>query len=289
MITRSFSDKNFSRVVEDFGFLIERIHKERGEFDLRLRNNYFNLYYKGNSMAKVSVMRKKYGIEINKRFIDNAGAQKRSGSSNYSLFVKDPSELRSFFSKNIGKIGARIKKVNWGEEVAFEQMLITDNSPCQNFIIIDRQITGGALGRKRMDLLALRRNSKSDKKWKFLILEVKLGNNRELEGKVLCQLREYMEIIDKDIKCFKSCYERTYEQMKVFGLLGDDSPERIEIEGEPEGMIVVGGYSGLADDAIDKLRVYSETNPSELDKKIFIWRSGNVLTQGELSPLDSEY
>ena len=40
---------------DDFKFLL-KINEDkdyRGEFDLALRDNYFNLYYKGNSLAKV--------------------------------------------------------------------------------------------------------------------------------------------------------------------------------------------------------------------------------------------
>jgi hypothetical protein len=62
MITRSIDENKFDRVCKDFGFLVERIHKEQGELDLRLRDNYFNLYYKGNSLAKVRVGRIPYQI-----------------------------------------------------------------------------------------------------------------------------------------------------------------------------------------------------------------------------------
>jgi hypothetical protein len=72
----------------------------------------------------------------------------------------------------LNRIASRIKQVNWGEEVALEQMLITDSPPTPEFVIIDRQVTGGALGRSRLDLLALRRVSPEGFEYRLVVLEV---------------------------------------------------------------------------------------------------------------------
>ena len=55
IINRFFSPENLERMKIDFKFLFEIIEDKdfRGELDLALRDNYFNLYYKGNSLAKV--------------------------------------------------------------------------------------------------------------------------------------------------------------------------------------------------------------------------------------------
>jgi len=53
-----------------------------------------------------------------------------------------------------------------------EQMLITDSPPTPEFVIIDRQVTGGALGRSRLDLLALRRVSPEGFEYRLVVLEV---------------------------------------------------------------------------------------------------------------------
>jgi len=284
-IKRSISADRFQRMVEDTAFLVKRVHKEHGELDLRLRDNYFNLYYKGNSMAKVSVMPagKKYEVAIHRKFTKAADkATDAEELTGYHKEVVEPADLRSVLSKQVlNRIASRIKRVNWGEEVTFEQMLITDNPPRPEFIIIDRQVTGGDLGRSRLDLLALRPSRTGSSKYKFVILEVKLGNNPELEGDVLTkQLRSYIRTLNGDLANFSQCYEETYRQMRTMGLLGKDMPAEIEIVGPVEGMIVVGGYSGMAEAAIKALRRVKRSSPDAIDKQISIWRRPALLTEG---------
>ncbi|MBT3194590.1 MAG: hypothetical protein HN341_18745 [Verrucomicrobia bacterium] len=281
-IKRSISADRFPRMVEDTAFLVDRVYMDRGELDLRLRDNYFNLYYKGNSMAKVTVMPagKGYEVSIHSKFTIAAdGKQDLRGLTGYDRKVVKASELRKVLSKQaLDRIASRIKRVNWGEEVTFEQMLITDNPPTPEFIIIDRQVTGGALGRSRLDLLALRPVRVGSSEYKFVILEVKLGNNPELEGKVLTkQLREYIRILDDDLPNFAHCYEKTYCQMHAMRLLGDRLPSEIKIVGPVEGMIVVGGYSRMAKDAIDALRQIKKSQPDSIDERISIWNRPSLL------------
>ena len=57
-IKRYFSKDNLKRIKKDFKFLISLIDKSYGEFDFAIRNNYFNIYYKGNSLAKVEPKKK---------------------------------------------------------------------------------------------------------------------------------------------------------------------------------------------------------------------------------------
>jgi hypothetical protein len=183
--------------------------------------------------------------------------------------------------QTLDRIASRIKKVNWGEEVAFEQMLITDNPPQPEFMIIDRQITGGALGRKRLDLLALRQVEAGGNEYGFVILEVKLGNNPELEGDVLKkQLRPYIGMLTSDLANFAKCYENTYSQMRRMGLLCNKMPEEVKIVGPVEGIIVVGGYSGMAEIAIKKLRQLKKSPPDPIEKQLSIWRCPSILTKG---------
>ncbi len=56
---------------DDFKFLLKMIKDEDfiGELDLALRDNYFNLYYKGNSLAKIEFGKgNSYKISINEKF-----------------------------------------------------------------------------------------------------------------------------------------------------------------------------------------------------------------------------
>ena len=271
MIRRSISDKHLARVADDFAFLIERIEREHGELDLRLRDNYFNLYYKGNSLAKVRVDKHPYLIEIHGVFAEPDKAPcaavgtkpvfdtDRFGApthrNGYCTYTISSDLLRAFLSKShLNRLYSEIRKRNYGEEIAFEQMLITDNLERDDFIIIDRQVQGGSLGRERLDLLALRRANAGSAEFTFVILEVKLGNNAELRGDVAEQLRGYVKVLSDGFDEFKSCYEATYAQMKALGLLAHVKHQAIDIVKPVEGMIVVGGYSGLAKAAIKQLR-----------------------------------
>ncbi len=65
---RYLSQGQIERVSKDFRFLVKKSRKSFGELDLRLRDGYFNLYYKGNSPAKVTVKRDGYVASIHKKF-----------------------------------------------------------------------------------------------------------------------------------------------------------------------------------------------------------------------------
>ncbi len=287
-IKRWIDQDRFEAARDDLRKIAKRVAASRGELDLRLRDNYFNLYYKGNSMAKVSLLRKGYRLSIHRKFTVEADkAKDTSELKGYSTTpVISGEELNTQLSTaRLARIASRIKKENWGEEVTFEQMLITDNPPSPEFMIIDRQVTGGALGRSRLDLLALRRADGDSHQYEFVILEVKLGNNPELQGDVLTeQLRPYIRTLTNDLSSFARCYEEAYRQTHSMGLLCNKMPAEITITGPVKGMIVVGGYSGMAADAISKLQSLKKSEPDPIDEQVTIWRQPCLLTEG-IKPL----
>jgi len=142
-----------------------------------------------------------------------------------------------------------------------EQVLITDNPPTPDFIIIDRQVADH-LNKAQIDLLALIREP-GEVAHHFVVIEVKLGRNPELREKVGRQLSGYVEHIRKHINDYVSCYEKNYFQKKDLGLLQEDMPDSIAIDNNPEtveGLIVVCGYSGLAKENIKCLKRAIEKN-----------------------------
>jgi len=277
MIKRYFSDENIYRIQEDMKFLIKFVNNSYGEFDFSIRDNYFNIYYKGNSLLKVKpIKNNNYEIQIHSKFFNETAAdnikyyqtinepKSTKGIDNpYRIAVVSKKQLHPFLqNKHLSKFASKIKSVNNGEEINFEQALITDNLNRENWIIIDRQVTDKDLRRKRLDLLALQKVE--DNKYKFIILEVKLGNNKELENDVAMQLATYVTHIDTHFDDYKNCYEKHYEQKKKLGLFTKPSFGKIEIVKPVEGKIIVGGYSGLAKDRINQLL----SNHPELKKKI---------------------
>lgn len=257
MIKRYFSEENFDRLQSDLRFLIPIIRSYRGELELSFRDNYFNLYFRGNSAAKVVFKTDgNYRIEINEKFYPSGLKEDRRFSSKVSgnnyVIETSLSFLHPLLQKrNLSEIYAKIKSVNYSEELIFEQMLITDNADRADLILIDRQVTDPDIV-GRMDLLALKQQRGNQ--YHFLVLEVKMGNNPELKEDVAFQLKTYIDHITEHFEEYKSCYEKNYSQKRKLGLLKDNLGDSIEIVPPVEGMIIVGGYSGLAKENIQKLK-----------------------------------
>ena len=259
----------WERAKKDLQRLVRLINNSGGEYSLQLRENYFNIYYQGNSLAKVIPNRKgTYTARIHERFLTDrildtlkkySVVKKTTGErSPYVHFTIQPQNLHQFFQRsNINSLSSKIREVHSGEEVTFEQVLITDNPPSENFIIIDRQVADHK-NKAQMDLLALERAS-VDKPFHFLVIEVKLGRNPELREKVGSQLNWYVDHIREYMKDDVDCYKENYRQKKELGLFDPFDtclPNEIAIDKDKktvEGLIVVGGYSGLADKALRNL------------------------------------
>lgn len=175
-----------------------------GELDIAIREHYLNVYFKGNSLAKISFKEpNECKVEIHKKFFTGTKAddpkyfEKKTVSEKYvSLFLSpDKPPLRFLQKKHLDEFCIRVKQVNYGEEIVFEQAIITDNIGRNDLIIIDRQVTDKKLKRRRLDLLALEQIRSGVNEYRFLVVEVKLGNNSELKNKVVTQLDGYVDHI----------------------------------------------------------------------------------------------
>ncbi len=254
---RYFDPKYENRFYNDFQFLFRYVKDSEGEYDLRIRDNYFNLYYRGNSMAKVSFRKKDYRVEIHKKFLNNVYDKdtrfRASGNSkNYEVFLLGKKQLRPFLQKKyLEKIGKNVKDVNYQEEIVFEQILITDNRNKEDIILIDRQVMDNKI-KRRMDLLCLEKIGENN--FSFEVIEVKCGNSKDLEGEVINQLQHYLKHVKNNISTWKNSYEKTYYQMKKAGLFEKPKPNEINIIEEVKGKVVVMGYSGIADRYVNSLR-----------------------------------
>lgn len=256
-IERYFTDNYFDRVKKDFKFLVTIVNNSMGEYDLSIRENYFNLYFKGYSIGKIQPTRNKsYRITIHKKFINDTDADdqklfeisKKPNNAYWSINLTSK-QLHPFFQKkHLTQFASRVNNEPYGE-LAFEQAIMTDNLHRSDIIIIDRQITDNELKRKRLDLLALKQIKGTE--YHFLLLEVKLGKNPELKGQVKSQLEGYIKHVDSHFKEYKKCYEVHYTQKVGLGLIKE--PRNIEIIKPVIGQILVGSYSGIANESIGKL------------------------------------
>lgn len=272
IIKRNFTPDIFKVVKDDFKFLIKKINESGFEYDFQIRDNYFNLYYKGNSLTKVMCKdaiepMREYEVQINKKFfVDEDGnidvsvgndtrfKDKITTKGDY-ISIKISNELLHplFQGKYLKELASKIKDIKFQEEIIFEHMLITDNIDNKDLIIIDRQISDSdKTDNTKIDLLALKHKEGND--YQFCIIEVKLGNNPELKGKVVEQLRTYVEKVENNFVHYKECYEKNFNQKKELGLMFTEKKEQsINIVPDVSGVIVVGRYPGIAKKSIEEL------------------------------------
>jgi hypothetical protein len=261
-LKRYLDDNNFRRFIEDFQFLFKLIRDSHGELDLRLRDNYFNVYYRGNSMVKINFSKTGYQVTIHQKFAEGVfeedhrfleGMQIDNKIKGYNRYQIKPDLLHPFMQrKYINKLASNVKKVNYGEETVFEQALITDNMNREDYLVIDRQVTETELRRQRIDLLGLRQLKGSV--FAFEVVEVKMGNSNELKEDVGLQLERYVSHIRTNIVQWKDNYELVYRQLKQAKLFDKPSADEIEILPEVSGRVVVIGYSGIARQSIAALK-----------------------------------
>ncbi|MBA3018960.1 MAG: hypothetical protein L6263_00535 [Desulfobacteraceae bacterium] len=254
VIKRYIPDEEaFEAIKSDFGFLVKRIKISGFEYDLQIRDGYFNLYYKGNSIGKILYKKpiEQYEVSIHSTFVHDRIKKRFNPVSlnNYLIFKIPRKQLHPLFSsQNLNSMASKVKKNNFQEEIIYEQMLMTDNVNRDDLIIIDRQVMD-KVSKTKMDLLTLKRKENSN--YQFCVVEVKLGNNPELEGEVIKQLKGYVKMIEDNFNDYRECYEKNFKQKRKLGTLA--GPDSINIVPDVSGVVVVMGYSELANKSIDKL------------------------------------
>lgn len=273
-INRVLSEEQLVFVEKNLKFLTNYIKDSYGELDMQIRNKYISIYYKGNSLAKITpnVKDETFKFEIHKafnikeviaklkdhRFTPEEKIFKNSKANNdYDCAKITIRDVHPFFQKKvINGISSNIKSYNTrSEEIAFEQSIMTDNIGNINFFIIDRQVTISNYNKNKIDLLALKKRNENDDIYDFVILEVKLGNNSELKEKVYYQLNKYSKMIKDNLRSFQKCYEINYQQKRKIGIIGDENwPKFIQIGDKVMSKIVVGFYSGIGKRHIEQLR-----------------------------------
>jgi hypothetical protein len=283
-IRRFLQEHELTRLDTEARFLVDKVLASKGELFLALRRDYgrdfgyVNIYSRGNSLAKISFHKRGgYGVEISCEFFGPdpktraerlakflPELRRHNEGGNRYLWTVEPKQLHSLLqSVNVNMLMHGIRHRDFTEELWFEQTLIADNLGREDFIIIDRQVDEPNDDRGRLDLLALERVEGSS--YRFVPLEVKLGNNVELAHDVRDQVNRYVERIEERFDDYRSCYEPVYEQQRSLGLIAA-GPKRVHLVRGTKGMVIVGGYAGLAREAIAELHEHAP----EIQVKQFI-------------------
>jgi hypothetical protein len=281
IIKRYLDEPNVERLARDFKFLLKAVASSYGELELAFREGRVSVYYRGNSLAVIFFCpAETYRIEIHKRFLDGLDAETQGkftiGRSYGQVTVGAREAHRVLQRRNVGRLMKAIREVNHSEELTFEQILIADNPPSRQFLLIDRQVTDHHMHR-RLDLLGLRLLESG--RYGFVVIEVKLGKNGELSEAVAEQLEHYvLHIRDEAADAYARCYEKTYAQKRRLRLfVGDNMTDEIEIDGsEVEGLVAVGGYTQEAKAQAERLK---ESHP---ELKVHVFQNHLVDKDGAL-------
>ncbi len=266
IIKRYLSEEMLEEFKSDFSNVIKIVNNSYGELELAIRDNYLNLYSRGNSIAKINWRKHhRWEVSIHCSFFNGTRADslefydtKRESRQTVILSLSPEKPPLRFLQKvHLDQFAARVKEVNYGEEIAFEQALITDNMGREDLIVIDRQVTDPVLRRRRMDLLVLKQTEPGANRYGLMVIEIKLGRSAELKQKVAAQLEGYVAHLKAHFADYKMCYEKHYRQKKYLGVLDIPQFKQIEIVEQIEGLLAVGGYSKLGNQAIAELKQHA--------------------------------
>jgi hypothetical protein len=281
---RKLSD-NFINLLKS-GFLAgirRRVRKDK-DLDLQIRDNYLNIYYKGNSLLKLAeVDGKKYRVEIHPKFLKNLTVPD---------FLMDE-ETTATFLGNIPHLKENIIKYGQASlEVEYEQLIVRANNlePRNNseYFIIDRQY---ATRKGRFDFtgLAWDRNKRRKKGQAvpLCFMEVKFALNPDIKD-VDQQLNRYYQAIKADTANIAQEAQTIFRQKLELGLFNQaqnrlDFMKTLTFSGDIEAyqfVLVLVDYNPYSSQLkLEKLRNLSFAS------QIKIFHSGFAMWQRSLEEL----
>jgi len=133
---RRLSDKFFNCLISGFLSSITENVKLDHDLNLEIRDSYINVYYKGNSLLKLTeTSSSSYKAEIHKKFLEGVDVPLVLTEFTIAQFISAIPSLK----RNIIKYGKR------SLEIEYEQLIIRANNfePHNNteYFIVDRQYT----------------------------------------------------------------------------------------------------------------------------------------------------
>jgi hypothetical protein len=205
------------------GFLsdITESVKHDPDLNLEIRDNYINVYYKGNSLLKLAETGSlQYKADINPKFLEGLVLHFDFTESTVAQFL----DAIPLIKQNITRSGKR------SLEVEYEQMIIRANNfePRNNteYFIVDRQYT---FKDGRFDLTGIfweRKHRRKNQEVPVCLMEIKFALNADIK-EVHNQLARYYEYIKPHAPEIADEMQVVFRQKIALGLY-QQSPEQLE-------------------------------------------------------------
>ena len=257
-----------SALLEDLiegpcGKLLRRC--QDAELDVRLRDDYLNVYFRGRSLARI-VGRggRPARLKIHHKYLedDQIGGLAGRRSGDYCAFDVD-ADFAEGYVANLNKIIQRAG-CHVGLEESVEAQLLQRNDRTAAVCCFDRQIQVPGT-RRTLDLMGLA----TDEGPALVAIEVKRYPDRRIQD-VPCQLHEYLDIFDPRREGLRADVARSYrtvcEQLRSLGLSAPD-PSQIT-EGMPVcGLVIVSNYNPRS-----CLLARAHELAARLERSMYLWQ-----------------
>ena len=209
--------------------------------DVRLRDNYLNLYFRGRSLARIRGRRRAPArLKIHYKYLaaDRIGDCGGRRSGDYCDFDVDDA-FAVVYAANLDTTIERAR-VYVGREEDVELRLLERNDRTAAVCCFDRQVQVPGI-RPRLDLVGfLAANVPA-----VVAIEVKRFRDNSIQ-KVPRQLNKYLEILDPTREGLRDDVARSYRtvcgQLRALGLSAPD-PERITAGMPVRGLVIASDYN----------------------------------------------
>lgn len=190
------------------------------DLDLQIRDNYLNIYFKGNSLLKLTESTAaRYEVCINDKFEPEPKL----------LALKDKNTTEKFIEK-IPRLKENIIKHGKNSlEVEYEQLIIRANNleskSNSEYFIIDRQYVTEDETPNRFDLTGFywrRQGRRRGDQVPLCLMEVKFALNPDIEN-VHIQISRYYNFLRNNIKPFAAETQNVFLQKLDLGLINQGS------------------------------------------------------------------
>jgi len=196
--------------------LTEAVKADR-DLDLHIRDNYLNIYFKGNSLLKLSEVKahQQYKVEIHPKFLTGLAIQNLTDEATTIRFLEKIPALKA----NIIKYGQT------SLETEYEQLIIraNNNEPrnTSEYFIVDRQyIVDQDRDGFRFDLMGFFWSGRYRRKGQVVapcLMEVKFALNTDI-SKVHEQISRYYQLIQANVETVVEGLENVFYQRLALGL-----------------------------------------------------------------------